>query len=157
MAFDAEHGRYLVWSVLEMYEWNSPGAVELLLLTMAAESEFGTYLYQVGGGPALGVYQMERKTEADIWNNWLRYRDVERRKVMGYSGVYGPGDIRHLSFNLEYQTAMARIKYLREPEPIPDADDVLSLAKYWKRYWNTYRGKGTVAGAVEKYGRYVGL
>lgn len=57
--------------------------------------------------------------------------------------------------NLYYQTAMARCKYLMIPEPLPPADDVEALAVYWKKWYNSEAGKGTVQGAIENYNKYV--
>lgn len=37
----------------------------------------------------------------------------------------------------------ARLHYLRVPEPIPD--DLRSQGEYWKEFYNTFAGKGTVA------------
>ena len=48
---------------------------------------------------------------------------------------------------------MARIHYLRVPEALPAADDVVGLAAYWKRYYNTELGAGTVEKFVESYQR----
>jgi hypothetical protein len=158
MAFDLNHARWAISAQLSKYEgWYSEAAAELLLLTMAAESDFGTYLFQVGGGPGRGVFQMESQTEIDIWYNWLRYRENIRKKVIGYTGVSGPADGQHLALNLGYQVAMARIHYLRRPEPLPNADDIRGLAEYWKAFWNTVHGKGTVEGAMEKYRTYIGI
>ncbi|SMF86500.1 hypothetical protein SAMN05428998_1881, partial [Tistlia consotensis USBA 355] len=57
----------------------SDAAVELLLGTAAQESGF-RYLAQLGGGPALGPYQSEPATRADVHDSYLRYRpDLERR------------------------------------------------------------------------------
>ncbi|KAF0118141.1 MAG: hypothetical protein FD149_866 [Rhodospirillaceae bacterium] len=53
---------------------HSPAAEALLLGTAIQESRLGTYLRQTGGGPALGVYQMEPATHEDIWTNFLAYR-----------------------------------------------------------------------------------
>jgi len=69
-----DHLRELISRVLEQLDLYSRDAVELLMLTAAAESNLGEYLRQVGRGPALGIFQMEPSTETDIWYNYLRYR-----------------------------------------------------------------------------------
>jgi len=43
---------------------------------------------------------------------------------------------------------MARLHYLRIPKPIPDS--ISDQAKYWKKYYNTSLGKGTVEGYLSK-------
>ena len=59
----------------------SESAVNLLLGTAAQESHMGTYLTQIKG-PALSIYQIEPKTHADIWKNYLSYRLDLKGKVL---------------------------------------------------------------------------
>lgn len=64
--------------------------------------------------------------------------------------------------NIPYQIVVARFQYLRFPEKLPWRDNfndeyayVAALAAYWKKYWNTNKGKGKVLDAIENYYRYV--
>lgn len=132
----------------------SLASVQLLLGTAAQESGFGTYLAQING-PALGVFQMEPKTEEDIWNHFLVYQPHLRDMIIKTTGVKQP-DTYHLRGNLLYQTAMARMQYYRRPEPLPAADDLPAMAAYWKRHYNTHLGRGKESEFVENYTRYVG-
>ncbi len=52
--------------------------------------------------------------------------------------------------NLFYAAAMCRIFYLRFSKPLPQAGDWHGMAKYWKRYYNTHLGAGTVDGFLQK-------
>ena len=65
----------------------SPQAENLLLLTAAVESALGTYVRQKGGGPALGIYQMEPTTHDDIWANWLRYKPDMVERILDTCGI----------------------------------------------------------------------
>ena len=58
-------------------------------------------------------------------------------------------------WNLAYATAMARVKYYRDSEPLPDASDIPALAAYWKRVFNTPLGKGTEEEFINNYNRFV--
>ncbi|MGI9250700.1 MAG: hypothetical protein ACR2PR_05845, partial [Pseudohongiellaceae bacterium] len=125
----------------------SKPAVDLLLGTAAQESLLGTYVRQVGGGPALGIYQMEPATHDDIWQNFIEYQpgvqaslDEALDGAMAYRG--GPSAER-LVYDLRYATIMARLHYYRRPEPLPD--DLVGLAQYWKTHYNTELGAGTVS------------
>lgn len=129
----------------------SEAGEELLILTAATESLGGRYLHQVGG-PALGIYQMEPATHGDCYNNYLAYHHVLRDTVESMSQVSHPNE---MVFNLMYATAMCRAQYLRFAEPLPVAHDLPSLAQYWKTYWNTTAGAGTVAQAIDNYRNYV--
>jgi hypothetical protein len=130
----------------------TPAAAALMLGTALAESR-GIYLRQLGDGPALGLWQVEPATEADVWENWLKYRPVLQRAVRDVCGLSGAGSetlaLRQLSLaaNLHYSCIIARLVYYRAPEALPRVDAPLSdvadaYAAYWKRHYNTHRGKG---------------
>ncbi len=55
---------------------------------------------------------------------------------------------------LPYATAMCRIHYLRVKEPLPDIHPV-TMGSYWKKYYNTELGKGTVEEFVENWNKYI--
>lgn len=145
---------FVIRPVLKDIGLYSPAAEELLVLTAAVESQGGTYIHQIGGGPALGIYQMEPATHADIHDNFLRYKDGLKLRILPYVG-HQLGD-NHLVYDLAYATIMARIHYLRVRDPLPAADDISGLAQYWKDHYNTYLGAGTVSKAVYAYKKYVG-
>ena len=151
--FDRDQFRELITDVLQALDLASPVAADLLMGTAAQESRLGTYLRQNGKGPALGVFQMEPATERDLWDNYLVYNPVLVAKLTAACGVRGPGP--HLRWNLAYQIAMARLHYRRVKEPLPATGDVLALAGYWKRYYNTTLGKGTVEEFEMNYRRLV--
>ena len=50
---------------------------------------------------------------------------------------------------------MCRLKYRRDPEPLPEPDDIEGLGKTWKRVYNTHLGKGKVDEFVSNYYKYV--
>lgn len=140
--------RRIIQSVLKPIGLYSADAEELLVLTAAVESKGGKYLYQIKG-PARGIFQMEPRTEQCIIDNYLRYKEELDDKVKQY--ITGKND---LVTNLAYQIIMARIHYLRVPAPLPDRNDVEAMAKYWKQYYNTPKGKGTVEKAIGEYYEY---
>jgi len=152
--------RRLIREVLEPKGLYSPPAEELLILTAAAESLGGAYLYQTNG-PARGIFQMEPATEKDLLSNYIRYKANFRDSLKQFIQFNADGTWSYrindpLTYSLEYQVVMARIHYLRDKKPVPMHTDVTGLAKYWKRVYNTHLGKGTVEGATKKYLEYVG-
>jgi hypothetical protein len=149
--FDPQQFRGLVIDVLKELGLEIPYsdvAVELLMLTAAHESLMGTYLRQVKG-PARGVFQMEPATEQDIYDNYLAFKPNLAHLVLGFR--MQQTDIPDLESNLAYQIAMARVHYYRVPEPLPKSSDPVKLAEYWKKYYNTHKGKGKVEDAVKHY------
>lgn len=156
MSMNPEHLRELIQMTLRALDPEVPyreDAVELLMLTAAAESDLGTYLRQVSG-PARGIYQMEPNTEKDIWWNYLCHRRKIADAVSLFLSEGGPMEL-DLMGNIPYQTAMARIHYLRVPAPLPIGTYVQGMAIYWKAYYNTRLGAGKVEEAVQKYNRFV--
>lgn len=133
---------HIWWALSDEGIANSNDAVNLLSETTAVESAFGKYNKQIGGGPALGIFQMEPNTRDDIINNYIRYRP--------YLHKFKHGDL----MDEQYAIIMARIHYLRVRSPIPS--DRLGRAYYWKKYFNTYKGKGSIRGYMEKCERYIG-
>jgi hypothetical protein len=107
-------------------------AVHLLLGTMAVESDFGRYIRQRGGGPALGRWQIEPETFADIRRRWSIV--VPELKSYEFS------DLEH---NDRRGIIVCRLKYRDAPPPLPEPYAWPTLAAYWKEFYNTRLGKGT--------------
>lgn len=128
-------------------------AEELLIGTAAHESQLGTYIHQVGG-PALGVFQMEPDTWSDIYQNFLVYNPACLRKIEAVRRVVGRS-AEDMIADLRYACVMARLQYFRVKERLPAADDLAGQARYWKQYYNTPQGKGTVGQYIADYRKYV--
>jgi hypothetical protein len=151
MGIEVTHLReYVVKPTLKYLDLYSKSAENLMLGTAAQESKMGRWLHQVKG-PAKGIYQMEMATHEDIWNNYLSYKIDLKNKILQFATSREDD----LVFNLAYATAMARVHYLRISEPLPHEDDVAGLAKYWKQFYNTKLGKGTVDEFMRNYETYV--
>lgn len=147
--------RLVIRPVLNELGLWSEAAENLLLGTALHESGGLRHVRQIGGGPALGLYQMEPDTHADLWNNWLSYRPTWADAVQAFA-IEGMPRVDSLLYMPAYATAAARLQYYRKPPALPDAHDIPSLAHYWKTHWNTDRGKGTVDQFIDAWSRYVG-
>jgi hypothetical protein len=142
----------------DMGMW-SQSAENLLMGTAAQESHLGAYIKQVGKGPALGIYQCEPATHADIVkyierNDSKIFKDIGRLPVgVPYSNI----DHNQLIYDLRYATFICRLHYYRKPEALPGEKDIDGLASYWKRHYNTIHGAGTVEEFKDNYMRLVGI
>lgn len=145
MAFDRHQFRDFVGRSLKRRNLYSPAALNLVLGTAAQESAFGTYLRQKGGGPAIGVFQMEPATF-----DWLRQKFMPKYNefVARFSPSAMEGD-------LDFAAFMCRLRYLAVPESLPDENDLPALALYYKKYYNTIHGKATTEQFIANYKRYV--
>ena len=130
----------------------SQSAENLLVGTCIAESNGGQYIKQISG-PALGIYQCEPATLIDIIENYLHFNKGLFAKLNKFYNPFRNIE-QNLISNLEYQTAICRIHYRRIKEKLPHANDVKGLAEYWKKYYNTEKGKGSVTVFIEKYKIY---
>lgn len=72
MGIEPKQLKRLITDVLHGIGYYSDEAVDLLMLTAAQESEMGRYLYQLGNGPARGIFQMEPATHRCLYENYLK-------------------------------------------------------------------------------------
>lgn len=147
--------------------FGSLAAKRLVLATALHESKGGYYLKQLGGGPALGIFQMEPLTMLDT----IRYANEHvvqpvPRKTYGRMVEYIAGiDLLadtvtlelHLEGNLLFAILMCRLRYWLEEPPLPAANDIRGLAQYWKLHYNTPAGAGNVEDFITTFGFTVGL
>lgn len=152
MSINAQQLRTLIIRpVLQNLNLWSEAAENLLMGTAAQESGLGTYIKQ-NPGPALGIYQIEPSTYQDCWDNYLKYKGILANKIRGYCA--NPS-AEAMVYNLAFATCMARVKYLRSPEKLPEANDLPALAKFYKLWYNTPAGKATEQQFIDNYKRYV--
>jgi hypothetical protein len=129
-------------------------AAEQLVLGTGIQESLLIHRQQLGGGPALGLFQMERATHDDCWKNFLDFRKSLADKVK--ETLAGQEPIAEtMKNNDRYAAAMCRVRYMRVQEPLPKADDIPAMARYWKQYYNTPLGAGTPEEFEEKWPNYV--
>ena len=134
----------------------SDHAVNLLLGTAAQESHLH-YIDQLapGPGPAFGIFQMEAPTHDDIYFNFLSGKTALRAKVQlcSLDSAFYIDGAAEMAGNLYYATAMTRVHYYRVREALPTTLE--GYARYWKRYYNTYLGKGTESEFIANYKEFI--
>ena len=147
----AQFRTLVVEPTLRRIEMHSPAAENLLVGTAIQESRI-TYLRQVGGGPALGLFQMEPATYDDIERYLARRTDIAARLTPLRSDW--PSGADQLVGNIPYAVSLARVKFWMDPNPLPAANDIDGLGATWKRVYNTAGGAGTAEEWAENYRRY---
>ena len=123
----------------------SDDALALIVRTGMAESGYRALRGYGESNPAIGFWQIEPATLFDMMRNYILYRP-QYRKVLEELGMEFKGDDIEMSVmsNMAVQSGLCRLHYRRDKDPIPSWDDVESQGKYWKRVYNTYKGRGTV-------------
>jgi hypothetical protein len=119
----------------------SGGAVDLLMETAAQETHCGQFRDPTPRGAGRGVFQMDLIAFNDIRN---RARVADINMVIDNFGV----DIRIVNHDaLDHSPLLAaifcRLFYKLLPSAIPST--MGERAHYWKRFYNTEVGKGTVS------------
>ena len=150
---DPKHLRlYIVRPALESIGMHSPAAENLVLGTAAQESKF-RWVRQHGNGPALGLFQMEPATHGDIWSSYLRYKPTLGTRIRKaiQIGILSRPEADRLMWDFRYAAIMCRVHYRRVKDPLPDEHDVWAMGHYWKDFYNTHHGRGTVEEFVDSY------
>lgn len=145
--------QYVIRPTLNYLGMYSEAAENLLIGTAMHESLGLERLHQIKG-PAIGLFQMEPSTHYDLWEHYISYSEklsglAKELAGFRYSGTRVDPDEMH--GNLYYACAMARFQYYRHSEPLPDAEDIEGLGRYYKKYYNSTEGKGTPEHFVEAY------
>jgi hypothetical protein len=138
--FDKNQFRDLIQRTLSELGIPSRSATELLIGTCAQESQMGTYLRQING-PALGCMQVEPSTFQWLWMKYYLRFPV----LLGI-------EFEQMEYDLRSSIIMARLKYLSCPGAIPATLE--GQAGYWKRWYNSPLGAGTVEEYISNYRKY---
>ena len=133
-------------------KFSSDAAIQLVLETGLVESNY-KFLRQLGDGPARSFWQIEPATAVDNLQHYLKHRPPLMHKCANVSVV----DVKHwqnysdplwsdiLEKNMASAIIHCRLKYWRVPKPMPNSLE--GRAEYWKTYYNSSGGAGT----IEKY------
>ena len=153
--------KFIVRPTLHYIDLYSPAAENILIGSATHESAGLEYISQITNGsmndlgPGIGPYQIEHDTHVDQFDNYLNFPGNKKLldRVLMLRGGW-PDEDHQLATNFTYATAIARVKYYRDAEPLPDAGDLNGLAWYWKRVFNTMAGAGTVEKFIADYRHY---
>ena len=102
------------------------------------------------GTPAIGFWQIEPATLKDMIKNFLNYRK-RYKDALKELGMEFKGDDIEISVmsNMAVQAALCRLHYRRDKKPLPSWDDMEAQGLYWKRVYNTPKGRGTIKHFIE--------
>lgn len=131
-------------------------AERLIMGTAAHESTGFRHIRQVGGGPALGLWQMEPRTFADLWDRYLLKSNHEALKLRIHNlCAPWPKPVDQLVGNLAFACAMARTLYYSRPFKMPETAAAGELALIYKSHYNSSAGKGRPLDFMRAYREYI--
>lgn len=144
----------LIRPALKVVGMWSESAENLLLGTAIAESGLRV-VKQFAGGPAISFFQIEPDTYADCVR-YLNRRDKAKIKSSILSACYLDilPPFESLAWNIRLAILIARVKYWMQKPPLPHHEDIVSIGSYWKSFYNSARGEGTVEHFVEQWGKH---
>ena len=127
----------------------SPSAEVLLLGTALAESGLRT-VKQYDSGPAISFFQIEPNTYKDVVAYINRKKEIKEKLLSSlYMDIFPYHEC--LTWNMRLSVIIARMLYWRVPSPLPRPNDIEGMARYWKKYYNTSKGKGTQEHFIEQW------
>ncbi len=121
-------------------------AERLILETAIAETIGGTYRSPVRYHFGLGLCQFDKIAFEDVKERTSskRQKAILERFNIDIKQV----EYRELAYSPILSLICCRLFYLMKPGSIPAT--LQERGEYWKKYYNTYLGKGTVEGYVKK-------
>ena len=146
--------KVIVPTLEETGTYSIPACQCLTLITLHESA--GLKYRRQEGGPARGLWQMERATF-----DWLYRAELPRRPYFqqGLRSIVDRvlGDGTPITFDLlehcdPIACAFARLRLIDDPKPL--GTTLVGQARTWKRVYNTIKGKGTVAEAIADVARY---
>lgn len=140
------HFKQVLRTTLEQMAAYKPQAEMAITMAVAHESDKGKYWEQLGGGPALGIIQMEPFTHDSIWANAdnIKYNAAKAKVVK---------DVEQLRYCMKYNIFMARSMFLMDKSPFPLTKEKMAI--YLKEYYNTATGKAKPEDYLNSYMEWV--
>ena len=146
----------MIYTIKEIVEFSlykinsySDDALALVVRTGMAESGYRALKGYGEGNPAIGFWQIEPATLHDMMENYINYRTHYKSKLESMGMNFEKDIIMSVLSNMAVQAALCRLHYRRDRDPIPSWDDLEAQGRYWKKVYNTEKGRGTVKHFLE--------
>jgi hypothetical protein len=147
-----ELSQYVIRPTLLYLGRHSPAAEALLLGAAASQSGLGSALDDKYGH---GLYRIAELRHQQLWDQHLA-RDPElASQIRGLASQHAFLAAPHLELtvNLRYATAIAWMLIEADNSPLPEADDLLGMARIWRR---VFRPHGRQRDFIAAWQRCVG-
>lgn len=127
--------QWAIRDTLKYLDDYSLSAENLLVGTAAQESGLGICLHE---GKRWGIYHLTTTAHKAVWDKYLIHNPELASRIRGMAGQrsFLKDPNAELITNLKYTTAIAWMVYRRCEQPLPEAEDVAGLAKYWHRHFH---------------------
>lgn len=144
--------RELIRPTLQYCRIWSRAAENLIVGTGLVESNF-TFLSQIKG-PALSPWMIEPNTFTWLIAKLSTDKKLMLRVLQHLGMATLPSDPRQVINNMALACILARLKYLYNPAPLPNADNIDALARYWAKIYNTKNREKDIQRFIDLYDEY---
>ena len=120
---------------------------DLLIETARAETMLGKAEDRTPLMYGVGIMQFDEIGFNDVKERSAKHRDLIKNNLNIDINLV---KFEWLAYNPFLSVLWARLKYKLIPEEVPS--DIYARAKYWKRYYNTFKGKGTITHYLKNNG-----
>lgn len=124
----------------------SPAADRIVLCTFQTETQFDAVRQDLGQhkyGAGYGLGQMEDATYQSHIAHMTERNPTLKKLILEVCLLDEFPSVEALTWHDRLAVCMTRYHYKRVTEPLPDVNDLVGMAKYWKKYYNTFKGAGT--------------
>ena len=124
--------RYVIRPTLFYLGHPHPSAESLLLGIAASQSELGSALHDRRGH---GLYSITEPRHRALWDDYLALDPERASLVRGLASQHAflSAPQLELTVNLRYATAIAWLLVEEQNTPLPEADDLLGMARIWRQ------------------------
>ena len=120
---------------------NTRAARQILVVTAGVESGMGHYVRQLGNGPALNIYQMEKWVYEDDFKRVTEWIERKQLDIPEYEVLVEQYAVAEWTIRDNFAaTVAARLHYWLVPHALPEAGNVEKIWLYYKSYWNSVLG-----------------
>ena len=141
--------KYWVESALEFFPepLRTPNRKQFMVAIGLVESGYN-YVAQVPEADALGFWQVQLGTYRDNILNFLEFKNEFND---GWSLIKKIHQATYPSMTSDcvFACYMGAITVYRAPAALPEYNDIEGMAKYWKTYYNTSQGAGSIEDALQ--------
>jgi len=138
---------HIIAPALSAINCHSEDRLDMVFVTGATETLY-KYNRQINGD-ALSWFQIERKTHDDIY----RFLGQSKKQHI-LNGLLSLTDGKvtfgELEVNPWYAAAICAVRYMYDPALLPKTGARMRQAEYYKKVYNTSKGKGSIEEFLER-------
>ena len=141
--------KYWVEPALEFFPepLRTPNRKQFMVAIGLVESGYN-YVAQVPEADALGYWQVQKGTYLDNQVNFLDFKNEFNHYWVLLKKIH-IASYPSMASDCVFACYMGAITVYRAPASLPQYNDIEGMANYWKTYYNTSQGAGSIEDAFQ--------